>query len=238
MRIITSYQLTLIGNKMILTKKLLIQWNACEEGIDFCQRNKLFGFDLSRIVEIKGDYNNFMYWLKKQLKITREYDSNGNVIKDIFEDGDWYSYEYDIHGNCIKKNNFKDHWIEWEYDEHGNQIKQEDFNRNWTKWEYDSQHNKIKEEKSNGYWIKLQYDHNNNLISEQNLFGEWYTYQYNQYGCMVKKESFDELYLLCEYDEHLNLIKVTNRYETKITETEYYPNGQLKQIGNLKLPLI
>ncbi len=30
---------------MILTKKLLIQWNACKEGMDFCERNGLFGFE-------------------------------------------------------------------------------------------------------------------------------------------------------------------------------------------------
>ena len=53
----------------ILTKELLLKWDACEEGISFCERNKLFGFDLSRIDEIKGDYNKFIEWLKEQTGI-------------------------------------------------------------------------------------------------------------------------------------------------------------------------
>ncbi len=47
---------------MILTKQLLEQWGACEGGIDFCEKNKLFGFDLERIDEIKGDHLGFIVW--------------------------------------------------------------------------------------------------------------------------------------------------------------------------------
>ena len=88
-------------NNKILSKELLHNWDACEEGIEFCERNKLFGFDLSRIDEVVGDYNNFINWLKNELKCKREYNSQGNKIKEETSDGYWFKWEYDSHGNMI-----------------------------------------------------------------------------------------------------------------------------------------
>ncbi len=158
---------------MILTKKLLIQWGACKEGIAFCERNKLFGFDLDRIDEIKGDHNDFINWLKRQLNIKRGYDSN--TIKCCLLNGCWYILTFD---------------------DNDNKIKEEKSNGNWTKWEYDTNGNKIKYEDSSGYWMKWEYDKNGNKIKEES-------------------DGYRE-----------------------ITETEIYPNGQLKRIGELELPLI
>ncbi len=161
---------------MILTKELLIKWDACKDGIQFCERNKLFGFDLSLIDEINGDYYGFINWLKTELLNKWEYDSNGNKIYKENSDGYWRKWEYDSHGNKIKSENSDGYWFKWEYNPNGNKIKEENSNGDWVKWEYDSHHNMIKEENSNGDII--------------------------------------------------------------ITETEYYPNGQLKLIGELELPLI
>ena len=46
---------------MKLTKELLLNIKADLEFIDFCERNKLLGFDLDKLNQIKGDYKGFLH---------------------------------------------------------------------------------------------------------------------------------------------------------------------------------
>ena len=166
----------------ILTKELLIKFGACEEGISFCESNKLFGFELSRIDEIKGDFNNFVLWLRYQNNIKRKYNSHKNLIYKETSDGNWTNWEYDSNGNLIYEEDSNGNCIKWEYDFHGNKIYQENSNGNWWKYQYDSNGNILYEEHYTGYWKKIEYDSNGNKIKEKNSNGYIKSYEIEYYS--------------------------------------------------------
>ncbi len=223
---------------MILTKKLLIQWNACQDGIDFCERNNLFGFDLSKIDEINGDYRQFIGWLKTEYLIKREYDFNINCIKE-YHDNFFITSEYDQNNNKIKEEYSNGKWTKYEYDEHGNKIKEEYSNGYWKKWTYDKHNNKLS---SNDYNTKLEwtYDHHGNKLSQSRNGILEFIWTYDQNNNFISISNSNGLLQLYEYDKHKNIIKQTNPVtnETFLTHTQYYNNGQLKKIDQLILPLI
>ncbi len=199
----------------------------------------------------------FDYWVNYQ------YDSQGNKIKEENSDGDWVKWEYDQHGNIIKEENSNDYWTKWEYDQHGNIIKEEDSDGIWFKYYYNDQGRCIKEEYSNNSWItntyddlghilttKLsdggnivyQYDSKFKLIKKISTAPSWYKiYEYDNNENVIKEEDSNKNGVRYEYNENNNLIKITyynagNCVYSK--KREYYPNGQLKRINNLELPLI
>ena len=178
----------------ILTKELLLTCGACDEGISFCERNKLFGFDLSRIAEIKGDYNGFIDWLKGQVSIKMEYDSNGNIIKQENSDGYWKKWEYDSQGKMIKEENSMGEFFKLEYDSHGNKIKRENSNGYWVIWCYDTQGNNIKYENSYGYCKEWEHDTHGNKIKQKTSHGRVKTYEIEYYPDGQLKR-YDDLYL-------------------------------------------
>ncbi len=145
-------------------------------------------------------------------KVSNEYDSNGNLIKNIQyrEDGtvfEYTTYEYDDEGNNIKSNTFRyqgeseihlDEYSIYEYDINGNIIKDS---------YYDA------DDVLNGYVI-YKYDNNENLLE---------THQYNASGDAV---SYDEY----EYDINGNRIKRTKWHcdlGFSYYEYEYDVNGEL-----------
>lgn len=81
----------------ILTKKLLIQLNACQAGIDFCEHYNLFGFDLNNLDQVKGDYNNFISWMRGFKNI--EVDDNGNMTSYIKSNGVTENWTYEFYPN-------------------------------------------------------------------------------------------------------------------------------------------
>ena len=98
-----------------LTIKLLKDLDACQEGIDLVKNSNLEGFPLNRLGEVKGDYEDFVTWLKDKLEyIEIEYDTNGNIIskKELDYNGNvkWsyeYSYDENVHGTFVgRKGNF------------------------------------------------------------------------------------------------------------------------------------
>lgn len=101
---------------MKLTKELLIKLNACQHGIDFCERNKLFGFELDNLSTLTGDYNNYVSWLLHRIKKGYVYNDSYNQ-KGIGEPpklkGFITNYVYDEVGNILSCK-----------DEHGKYIKE------------------------------------------------------------------------------------------------------------------
>jgi YD repeat-containing protein len=91
---------------MILTRELLKKIGACEEGIKFCERNKLYGFDLNRLDEIEGDYCDFIDWLmvpRRFINVLSGLEPNNmNIIEVKDCNGDIIKYEYDANGNIIE----------------------------------------------------------------------------------------------------------------------------------------
>ncbi len=193
---------------MLLTKELLIEWNACEEGIAFCERNKLFGFDLNKIDEIQGDYKGFINWLKCELNIKRVYDKNKNITEIIYNKNVYKKYFYNSSNKLIKIIDSTCYWTITEYyDINGLQYKETTSDGNWITWEYDSIGNKIKEVSSNNPTITWQYDTENNVITEKHQNTDiWFKYYYNN-KLLIKEESFDGHWWIWDYNKHNKCIK-------------------------------
>jgi len=116
-----------------------------------------------------------------------EYDNNGNIIKEIsYDDNYWIvdyyeTYEYDSNGNKIKGTQHSESGIsgstEYEYDSNGNKTKETRYyNGNIAsiyEWEYDSNGNAIKE---------AQYDGSGNIK---------FRYEYDSDGIITKYTSYE-----------------------------------------------
>jgi len=105
---------------MRLTEEFLKQRKACKEGIEFAKNYGLIGSDLNHIDEVKGDYNNFVSWLKNEVKSEKKYDKNGNLIYSKDSDGYWKESKYDENNNLIYFKNSDGYWKESNYDENNN----------------------------------------------------------------------------------------------------------------------
>ncbi len=245
---------------MILTKELLTEWEACDEGIDFCERNKLFGFDLNRIDEIQGDYKDFINWITHEANIIREYDSMNNCIKktytnlsckqytydfndkviriDCTPSGSWCTFEYDYNGNKVKDESSNGHISKFQYDDYGNCIREEHNDGDyWWACKYDNNGKCIQELDYNGSLTKWEYDSHGNQIKEEKSDGGWTKWEYDSQGNLIKEENSDGSWWKYEYDSHSNQIKEENSDGyIKNIKTEYYTTGQLKRIGDLELP--
>ena len=198
---------------MLLTKKLLAQAGATQGCIKFFEKNKLFGFPLSKLSAIKGDYNGFITWLKERTFIV---DSNNNLIRIDYKDGYWYVNEYDLNNNVIRIKDNDNNWYANEYDSNNNVIRVDYKSGYWYTNEYDSNNNLIRIDDKNGYWYTQEYDLNNNLIRSDDNYGNWYTKIYDANN-VIRHEDGDG---------------ITN-YKIR-----YYDNGQLKSINNLYIPFI
>ena len=73
-----------------ITIDLLNNFGACSEGIDFFRRNKLEGFPLNKLDEVKGDHKSFLIFLKNKLSIIHKIDNNGNIIYKRYANGEEY----------------------------------------------------------------------------------------------------------------------------------------------------
>lgn len=87
---------------MILTEKWLVDNKACKEGIEFCERGKLFGFPFSMIKDIKGEYHGFINWIRNNRENVLHYDSHNRVkcVASPFHN-DIRTYTYDDNNNII-----------------------------------------------------------------------------------------------------------------------------------------
>ena len=111
-------------NKKTLTVQYLKDVNACQSGIDFVVNNGLEGLSLDLLDKVEGDYLGFISFLKKAPEI--EYDSNNNRIKEVWPNGDVYTWEYDSNNNMIKEVDPNGDVCTWEYDSNNNMIKKVD----------------------------------------------------------------------------------------------------------------
>jgi YD repeat-containing protein len=149
---------------MILTKEYLQKYEACQEAIDFFERNYPEGLDLDRWT-IHGDFKNWVSWLNNCLRTTLQYDDHGNVIKKIYPNGDIYQWEYDDRENVIKKIDLDGNVSQYEYDDRGNKIKEIYPNGDVYQWEYD-RGNRINIIISNKKFYQLKYDVRGNKTKE------------------------------------------------------------------------
>jgi YD repeat-containing protein len=225
---------------MILTKELLHQNGACEEGIAFCERNKLFGFDLDRIDEIQGDYDSYIEWINTTIISPRtktspipitdsftisEYDDRNNKISDTYAEGSWWiKYEYDEKNNKTRQEESTGHIIVWEYDKRNNVIKSKWVHSNFEVLNtYDDNDNLIFVSDSSGYTIEYQYDSNNNCVYESHSNGHFVKQEYDLLGRLIKYEKFGGNSSEIEYDSRNNKIHECHfRAGTNNTFEEYW----------------
>ncbi len=211
-----------IGNKehKTVTLELLKKLNACEEGLDFLRRNKLEGFPLSRLHEIEGDYDGFVSWLKKTLEVAR----------------DW-QYEYDKDGNVTKIMASPSIIAKYEYDQNGNMTKEVDSDGFFTEIKYDQNGNMIEQVSASGRTTEYKYDQNGNMIEQVSASGRTTEFEYDKDGNVTKVVEADGYVWLYELDSKGNtLVKANSDGHVWKYESSFYPDGQLKSYGSLKIP--
>ena len=103
-------------NTKTLNIEFLKSLNACESGIDFVKRANLEGFPLDLLDQVEGDHNDFVSWLREQLKSVREYNSQGLMTKHVTHSGE--VYEYNDQGLMTKMVNSYGVY-EYEYNDQG-----------------------------------------------------------------------------------------------------------------------
>jgi YD repeat-containing protein len=131
----------------LLTLEYLKQHKACSEGIVFFKRNGLEGFPLDQLQNVKGDFNSYVEWLKE--RPVHEYDSKGNMTKEVYPDGRTYCYEYDSKGNKTKLVHPNGRTYCWEYDSKGNKTKSVYPDGDTYCWEYTFNNDQLVEVKEN-----------------------------------------------------------------------------------------
>ncbi len=229
---------------MILTKELLIKLKACKQGIDFCERNKLFGFDLKRLHEVDGDYNHFINWLTKKINNCYKINEDGQYYYVGYESEYDYIRTYSDDGRLLKSQHKSGYFSEYIYDERKNLIKIISNGDVRSYMEYDSNNNLINEVHKN-YSMRSFYDTNNRCIRRECTFFDsddvdWDIYEFDSFGNIVYSECSNGEWVKYNYDDHNNVIVSYDNYTPNgvYHDVQYYDNGQLKKYDSLKVPLI
>ena len=150
-----------------ITEELLTRLKACKDSKDWWVRNNLEGFPTSRLHEIKGDYNNYISWLKNEL-YNSTFDSNGNRLTYKTSNGYWCKATYDSRSNQLTHEDSDGYWWEATYDSNGNQLTHEDADGFWWEATYDPKGNQLTYKDADGYWWKATYDSKGNRITFTN----------------------------------------------------------------------
>jgi YD repeat-containing protein len=172
---------------MILSKELLEKLAACEDAIEWCEKNKLFGFDLDQLPSVVGDYHFYVDWLKEHLT-GLEFDEHGNRVKWVVSNGKVVTWEYD--GNN-RLTTYKCGTIcdEYTYDQHGNKLTAVltvGNSKSEKRWTYDAQHNMIRSENvTNKNWSEMEYDERGNDVLIRDSHGNVTTRTYDSNNNML-----------------------------------------------------
>jgi YD repeat-containing protein len=197
---------------MILTKKLLEHLEACDQSIKFCERNKLFGFDLSKINYIIGDYNGYVSWIKEKLSIykTIEFDDNGNIVFSETNEGFIVKSSYNDTGIILNQQYTTGGYITTdEYNDNNQLLHTYDNENYWVKYEYND-NNKLKTITYSSSMVeRFSYDGDGNLILKQvipnnNSSAHYTMYTYKK-GRRVREESDNGDWFIFKYDTKGNI---------------------------------
>ena len=139
-------------NMTIITEEVLNKLNACEEGKNWWLRNVGEGFPVSRIKDIKGDFNKYISWLKDRF-YNNTYDEKGNVIGTKCSTGYWTEMTYNENGNRLSYKNSNGDWEICVYDDRGNQIHVKNSDDEWEEYVYDKNGNLLSSKYSVGALI-------------------------------------------------------------------------------------
>ena len=110
-------------NTTTLNIEFLKSLNACQTGIDFVKAANLEGFPLEMLDQVEGDYQDFVDWLREELKTEREYNDQGLITKLVHPD--WgIQYEYNDQGLMTKQVTPSGRIHQWEYNDKGLKTKE------------------------------------------------------------------------------------------------------------------
>jgi hypothetical protein len=248
-----------------ITENTLKQLNACQEGIDFFNRNNLEGFKFNEIDKIKGDFEGIISWFD-DFTIAQT-DENNNILKYETKIRDLslpihteVSLELDDIGNVLKrlsvlKNTETNKILETKdttYTYKNNiliyketKLKPNEFTNQKIFTKYNDL-GLIKELISAvGEHNKYYYDKNNRLIScvsnnstiEHSYDHDTITTEYYHCGDLVtiKEVQYDEVGN--KLTEWYDFMR-NNKTRFNYYKVDYYDNGQLKSINDLTIPYI
>ena len=163
--------------KTITVRELELK-GACKDGMLWFKNNigSLDVDKLDSIKDIKGDYNNYIKWLRDNFipKIISTYDDNGNQLTSKHPDGYSWTKTYDEKGNELT---FKDSdgysWTKT-YDDNANELTfKNSYGYSWTKT-YDDRGNELTSKDSDGDgWSKTYDDNDNELTYEKSNGYKW-----------------------------------------------------------------
>ena len=207
---------------MPFTKKTLKSIEACQEAIEFCERNRLFCNTPIKNLEIEGKYKRWAKWLNNRRELDYEYDTFGNLVKITYIDGwiETYMYEYDAAEN-ITRIIYPESMVEIrDYDTMGRPTRIIRPNGIVETHVYDTAGNLTRTSYSNGETETYEYDIAGNLKRITYPNGETETHKYDTVGNLTKVE--------CSY----GLIETYNYCKTKTEFTMEQRGRMLLHIYN------
>ncbi|MDE6208520.1 MAG: hypothetical protein K2M73_02465, partial [Lachnospiraceae bacterium] len=189
--------------------------------------------------------------------IRYEYYPNGNIQKEIYQDGTYTlytynkswkvisvtdgkgsttSYSYDAMGNVTKEVDAEGNTKEYTYDRYGRLTDETDANGNTTTYEYDRNSNCTAVTTPDGVTTKLTYDALNHLITAgiTTTNGQEYkvSYEYDALGRVTAQTDEEGNTTRITYDENSNVVAVTDALG-KVTATYTYDEmGRKKTATN------
>ena len=154
---------------MKITLRLLKRLNACEDALEFFEKNKLEGFDSDWIKDIprRIKLNGYVGWLNDKFgdnyKIIEDNDNNELTFE--YSSGFSWVRTYDENSNELTYKYFHGYSRTSTYDENSNELTFKDSRGySWTKT-YDENSNELTFKNSNGYSWTHTYDENGRLLS-------------------------------------------------------------------------
>ncbi len=183
---------------------------------------------------------------------TCEYDSNGNLIHEKTQEGEYW-FEYNSNGKVIHSR-IQDEWEEretWnEYDSQGRLVYQKytggesryeynlkahtitEYSSTDSSWKYDCDSNWNKLHGTNGtisYWA--EYDSNGNQTLYRTMDGFKIVYEYDSQNRLVKKSEDNNTYITYyEYDKDGKLFHEHSNYDSDVWYSyTYWENGKVKE---------
>ena len=142
---------------MKFTEKTLVDTNACQDAIDFCDRNGLFCNTRIKNLEITGGYRGWEEWLNYRLDWGLEYDTSGNLVEIIRPDDTTETRKYDTAGNLVEITYPDDTTGTRKYDASGNPVEIKYWDGKIETREYDSLGNITKICGVNGKFYRYKY---------------------------------------------------------------------------------
>lgn len=176
------------------------------------------------------------------------YDSDHNLIRMVFPNGDEAKWEYDIWGRCITSTNPENQSQRYTYDLLDRVIKVRKYDGNNVQLKYnayeevvlaeDDQHRvkfeytplgSLKAREENGVRIQFNYNTEERLMSLVNEHSESYRFKYDKRGSIIQETGFDELTRQYLRDAAGKVVRV-NRPGERFTEYEYDLAGRPTRI--------